>query len=85
MEYLTPAQRERTAWRVLCPHHGAVFLTREEYNAQMMAPNARWACPAWENGDPNDRNDVGPGICGATCRWDDNWYEMWMDDLDRGS
>lgn len=57
-----------------------MFLTREEYNAQMMAPGAQWACPAFEEGNPADPEDPGPGVCGETAVWDDNWYEMWMDD-----
>jgi len=82
VEFLKPLDREKTAWRVICPQHGPVFLTRVEYNAQMMAPNNRWACPAWEEGDPKDSEDPGPGICGATASWDDAWYDMWMDDQD---
>jgi len=81
MTYLRKEDREKTAWRVICPHHGPVFLTREEYMAQMKAPNNKWECTAFDMGNPKDPDDVGPGVCGAKASWDDHWYEMWMDDL----
>lgn len=80
MNYQRTHEREKTPWRVICPHHGPVCLTREEYTAQMMRPGSRWECPAWDDGDPKDPNDVGPGICGAEASWDDHWYEMWTGD-----
>ena len=57
----TATDKEKTAWRVICPHHGPRCLTHEQYVAQMNAPHARWACPG----------------CGETSRWDDRWYEEW--------
>jgi len=81
MKYLRPQDREETAWRVVCPHHGPVFLLQVEYMAQMMAPDSKWKCPAFDEGDSTDPHDVGPGICGATSSWDDDWYDAWMEDL----
>lgn len=81
MTYLRVQDRQKTAWRVRCPIHGPVFLTEEEYTAQMMRPDAKWACPAFEEGDKTNPADPGPGVCGETCTWDDAWYEAWMDDL----
>jgi hypothetical protein len=81
MTYLRVNEREKTAWRLHCPYHGIVYLTREEYMAQMAAPDSKWKCPAFDNGDPTDPNDPGPGVCGAVSSWDDHWYEAWMDDL----
>lgn len=80
MTYLRVRDRERTAWRVVCPHHGPVFLTREEYDAQMARPDRTWQCPAFDEGDPDDPDDVGPGVCGARSEWDDVWHDRWTDD-----
>jgi len=77
---LRAREREKTAWRVVCPEHGPVFLTQREYQRQMSAFNSEWTCPAWEDGDPTDPRAAGPGICGQLCRWDDSWHEMWMGD-----
>lgn len=79
MDYLRPQDREETAWRVRCPHHGPVCLTKKEYMGQMMAPDSKWKCPAFDEGNPSNPHDVGPGICGAVSSWDDDWYEAWMD------
>ena len=81
MNYLRTQDREKTGWRVQCPHHGPVFLTREEYMGQMLASNSKWKCPAFDEGDTSDPQDSGPGVCGALSSWDDDWYEAWIDDL----
>jgi len=71
MSYLRPQDREKTAWRVSCPYHGLVYLTQEEYLAQLEAPNHLWECPAF------DENEL--GVCGAKANWDSHWYEAWME------
>lgn len=48
-----------TPWRLRCPTHGFVFLTEEQYSAQMLKPNNVWKCPH----------------CFASSSWDDAWYE----------
>lgn len=78
--YLRTQDREKTAWRVRCPHHGPVFLTEEEYTIQMRNPDCRWKCPAFAEGNPKDFNDVSPGVCGAQAGWDDDWYELWLEE-----
>jgi hypothetical protein len=57
-----------TPWAVYCPKHGKVFLTRDEYEAQMDAVNTPWTCPR-ECGPPE------VGICGEPSEWDDLNYE----------
>jgi hypothetical protein len=79
VSYLRVQDREKTAWRVLCPHHGPVFLTRDEYMGQLSAGHRKWECPAFDEGDESDPHDVGPGICGAVSGWDDDWYDDWME------
>ena len=54
-----------TPYAVRCPTHGQAFLTKEEYDAQMMRPDARWSCP----------------ICGLESSWDDDNYEKAMDEI----
>jgi hypothetical protein len=48
-----------TPWQVLCPNHGKVALTKEQYIAQMSAPDRLWICPH----------------CGELAPWDDDNYE----------
>lgn len=49
-----------TRYAVICPVHGQVFLTRDEYNMQMLRANSRWKCPR----------------CGKISNFDDdNYYE----------
>lgn len=35
-----------TRYAIICPKDGQVFLTRDEYNRQMLKADARWMCPA---------------------------------------
>lgn len=48
-----------TPWAVHCPRHGLKYLTRENYERQMLAADARWYCPE----------------CGAVSERDDDIYE----------
>ena len=52
-------------WAVICPRHGKQFLTRQQYDHQMGAPDVRWLCP----------------VCGAVSEWDDDNYEAHIEDL----
>lgn len=72
------ASRAPTPWRVLCPRHGLVFLTHEEYEEQLSVPDRDWCCPAHDEGNPEDPEDVGPGICGSPASWDEAWYDAWV-------
>lgn len=49
-----------TPWAVTCPTHGQVFLSREEYNRQLVRIDDCWTCPE----------------CGARADWDDENYEQ---------
>jgi hypothetical protein len=71
--------RAKTPWRVLCPQHGPVFLSHEEYEAQMNASAHPWCCPLFEVANPSDPKS-GPAICGAAAEWDDAWYDQWCAD-----
>jgi hypothetical protein len=51
-----------TPYQVECEDHGMVALTEAEYDAQMMRPNARWACPE----------------CGRRAAFDDANWEGFM-------
>ena len=44
---------------VICPHHGSIDISRENYDKQMSNPHIRWKCP----------------ICGAISEFDDDRYE----------
>lgn len=77
--YLRAQDREDTPWRILCPRHGPVCLTKEEYAGQMSAAARGWECPAFDEGDPDDPDDVGPGVCGARSEWDDEWHDEQME------
>jgi len=60
----TPAISEvETAYAVLCPTHGQVFLTDDEYGRQLCRADDRWICPK----------------CGEICNWDDDNYEKHLD------
>lgn len=52
-----------TAWAVICPVHGKVYLTYHEYLAQLQRPDDRWMCSA----------------CGLVAGWDDANYDAWSD------
>jgi len=49
-------ERKQTPWAVICPEHGQVFLTDEEYDAQMDAPDAVWRCPCGQRAEWDDDN-----------------------------
>lgn len=55
--------REVTAWQVICVLHGPVCLTSEEYDSQMMRPNATWHCP----------------VCGQNAQWDDEHHDSFLE------
>lgn len=57
-----------TRYAVICPNHHRVFLTPEQYNAEMSNPDARWTCPK----------------CGAVAEFDDANYEREDDNADNG-
>lgn len=65
LERLIQRGRERgvaekpTRYAIICPEHGQVYLTRENYNAQMADPDSRWVCP-W---------------CGSISEFDDDNYD----------
>jgi hypothetical protein len=65
----TMSSHEPTPYAVTCRTHGRVFLTFEEYMAQMSAPHSLWACPD----------------CGDTAYWDDDNYERHMEELERAA
>lgn len=52
-----------TPWAVVCPTHGKVVLTEEQYNAQMDRPDNRWYCP----------------ICTQEAYWDDDHHDDYYD------
>jgi hypothetical protein len=67
--------RPRTPYAIYCTSGplegysgcGLVYLTDNEYNQQMMRPNATWRCP----------------ICGMyPARWDDDNYEQFGENDD---
>ncbi len=55
---------ETTPWAVICPLHEQVFLTKQEYDTEMLNPDAVWTCP----------------ICGRRSQWDDDNYEQALKD-----
>lgn len=62
---------KQTAFAVLCPKHGQVFLTSGEYHRQLMNADDRWACPVMDA----DINEI--GLCGRISEFDDdNFDEM---------
>jgi hypothetical protein len=58
-----------TPWAVICPQHGRVYLTNDEYRVQLDRPNAGWECTEVVTGTA----PVGP--CGEESEWDDENYE----------
>lgn len=60
---------EATAYAVLCPIHGRVFLREAEYDRQMDRPDSFWACPRMDS-DPKRF-----GLCGMRSEFDDATYE----------
>ena len=44
---------------IICPFHGAVDISKENYIQQMMDPHSRWKCP----------------ICRSISEFDDDRYE----------
>lgn len=57
--------KDPTPYAVICKTHGRVYLTKEEYEYQLMRANARWQCPRT--------------ACGRTSEWDDETYERHME------
>lgn len=55
----------KTRWAVRCPVHGLVYLTREQYDAQMNDADALWRCPVVHDAE----------VCGQDAAWDDDTYE----------
>jgi hypothetical protein len=53
-----------TPYAVLCPKHGKVVLTGEQYDEQMNQPDSLWVCPD----------------CGERAEWDDDHHESWYED-----
>jgi hypothetical protein len=45
-----------TPWAVICPEHGKVYLTKENYNRQMRASDSTWRCPAGCHAEWDDDN-----------------------------
>lgn len=58
-----------TPWAVICPHHGRVYLTEEEYRAQLDRPDEEWVCPVMVT------DGEMPGPCGLGAEFDDENYE----------
>ena len=58
-----------TGYAIICPKHGRVHLTKDEYNRQMDKPNSLWQCPRMDS-DPEE-----PGLCGRASQFDDLTYE----------
>ncbi len=50
-----------TPWAVICPNHGEVFLTHEQYMAQMYEVDVMWKCP----------------ICSEYSEWNDENFDEW--------
>lgn len=63
---MSQPKRKQTPWAVICREHGQVFLTDEEYDSQMDAPDSVWKCP----------------LCGRSAEWDDENYEAMARDDD---
>jgi hypothetical protein len=51
--------RYRSPYRVRCPEHGFVYLTPQNYSAQLSRADDCWRCP----------------ICLSYAHWDDEWYD----------
>jgi len=53
---------EKGLFAVICPQDGQVFITEEDYERQLMMPDALWTCPK----------------CGGIARFDDDNYESYF-------
>jgi len=72
-------ERVRTPWAVEClgyggggksgngPSCGLVYLSRDEYNAQLMAAGINWRCP----------------ICGMDATWNDDNHDEFYNEFDQ--
>ena len=58
---------ERTPYALLCPRHGAIYLTHHGYNLQMQKYELRWYCPQ----------------CGELAGWDDDNWDEYLEFLQR--
>lgn len=45
-----------TPWAVLCPEHGRVYISEENYQSQMDCPNTTWRCPCGQEAFWDDAN-----------------------------
>lgn len=54
---------EPTGFAVICPEHGRVFLSEEEYDRQLSRPDSTWKCPR----------------CGKASEWDEDNYDAWIE------
>jgi hypothetical protein len=52
-----------TPWAVICPKHGRVYLTHDEYVDQLDQADDLWRCTKLVDGDP-------PAACGLASEWD---------------
>lgn len=48
--------RINKGWAVICPTHGQVFLTEQEYDFQLSRPDRTWMCPCGESAQWDDDN-----------------------------
>lgn len=60
---MSKKNKKRTAYAVICPRHGQVFLSLHEYDQQMDRPSDFWRCP----------------LCGLHSEFDDNNYDDWTE------
>jgi hypothetical protein len=56
-------------YNVICPLHGQVPLTYDQYIQQMMRPDDVWRCPHM------GEDERGMGPCGCPSEFDDDAYE----------
>lgn len=59
-----------TPYAVNCPVHGLVYMTDDEYLAQLDRFDERWTCPRMSAEADDDF-----GLCGRTSTFDDEIYE----------
>lgn len=58
-----------TPWAIICPEHGLVYLTNDEYRVQLDRPNVGWECTEMV------LEQTPVGICGEESEWDHENYE----------
>lgn len=57
MDFVPPVSPVPTAHAIICPKHGQVFLSPQEYIRQLDQPDSRWTCPVCGNDDPVQFDD----------------------------